>query len=143
MRQLIGAALDRLSRGKLLALGAVAGVAGLGLLAALIGVLVIWRGWYDVAASRHHGLLVSWVLHTTMTRSVRTRAGRPTTLFAFSPEQVQEGFAVYDTHCAMCHGGPGVARASLANGMEPSPPYLLDAAEHWTPQELHFIIAAA
>ncbi len=141
MRQQIGAALGRLSRGKLVALGAVAGVASVALIVAIIGVLIVGGGLYNVAASRHHGLLVSWVLHTTMIRSVKAHAGRPGTSLAFSPEQVQNGFSVYDTHCAMCHGGPGVARAPLANGMEPSPPYLMDAAEQWTPQELRFIIA--
>jgi cytochrome c553 len=41
----------------------------------------------------------------------------------------------------MCHGGPGVARDAWANGLNPTPPYLIDSHSHWTPQELYWIVS--
>jgi mono/diheme cytochrome c family protein len=38
-------------------------------------------------------------------------------------------------------GGPGISRADWAAGLNPTPPYLLDAAREWSPAQLHFIIA--
>ena len=39
-----------------------------------------------------------------------------------------------------CHGGPAVARQQWVNGMNPAPPYLLDATRQWKPRELHWIV---
>lgn len=40
----------------------------------------------------------------------------------------------------MCHGSPGIARADWTTGLEPTPPYLLDAARRWSPAELQVIV---
>jgi len=34
-----------------------------------------------------------------------------------------------------------LARAGWVNGLNPSPPYLLDAALHWSPAQLEWIVA--
>jgi mono/diheme cytochrome c family protein len=49
------------------------------------------------------------------------------------------GFCGYEAHCVACHGAPAVARQQWANGMEPQPPYLLDATSKWTPRQMFWI----
>lgn len=120
-------------------LAAVAGAVAAGILALIIAALVIANGWFDVSASKGHGLLVTWLLHTTMIRSVRARAGAAP--IPFSPQQVEDGFRMYDAHCVMCHGAPGVARPEWVKGLTPPPPYLMDAARRWSPGELRFIVS--
>ena len=120
-------------------LSAVVGASAAGVFAAAVGVMIISFGWYDISASKPHGALTAWVLHTTMIDSVRARAKYASAPAQFSAEQVKQGFGVFEAHCVMCHGAPGVARAKWVMGMEPTPPYLLDAARRWSPAELRFI----
>jgi mono/diheme cytochrome c family protein len=106
-----------------------------------IGLCIVGFGWFDVAASSPHGWLVYWVTHTTMIRAVETEARTITAPKNFTAAQVARGFRAYDSECVMCHGGPGVARAAWVSGVNPPPPYLLDAARQWTPSELKVIVA--
>jgi Cytochrome c, mono- and diheme variants len=130
--------LERLTRYQVLVVGAALAAVAICAIAGIVGAGIIFGGWYDVSARKPHSLLTSWVLHTTMTHSIRTRAHYETA--PFSARQVREGFGLYEDHCAMCHGGPGVARPKWVMGLEPTPPYLLDAAQRWSPAELRFII---
>jgi mono/diheme cytochrome c family protein len=50
------------------------------------------------------------------------------------------GFCTYEAHCVACHGAAAVAREQWVNGLEPDPPYLLDATSHWKPRELFWIV---
>ncbi len=128
-------------RRQLIVLSAIGGAVAAGLAALLVVVLVIANGWYDVAASRGHSAPVAWLLHTTMIQSVKNQARNGPDDVEFSDAQVQQGFQEYDSHCLACHGAPGIARAQWTNGITPTPPYIIDAARHWTPKELHFIVA--
>ncbi|HLG87353.1 MAG TPA: cytochrome c [Alphaproteobacteria bacterium] len=116
-------------------LGWVAGLATVG----LVGLAVVQIGAYDVAASTPHSALVAWAVHTTMIHSVQLRSS-PHPAPQSDAERVAEGFREYDSDCVACHGGPGIDRASWAKGMNPTPPYLLDAARHWTPGQLFWIV---
>jgi len=118
----------------------------LGLLAGAVlfavgGITVMQAGLYDVAATSPHNPQVGWVLHNTMIHSVRLRADRPGPLPRYTPGQVEAGRGLYDAHCVVCHGGPGVARARWADGLTPTPPFLEDTAQHWTAPELRRIVA--
>ena len=108
--------------------------------AGLAGIMIVAFGVYDVSASKPHSAPVDWLLHTTMIQSVRARAGDAPAAAPFSAAEVRRGFAVYDSHCVACHGGPGVPRAQWSAGLMPAPPYLLDAARRWSPAELRFIV---
>lgn len=46
----------------------------------------------------------------------------------------------YETHCVACHGAAAVAQQTWPAGLEPRPPYLLDATQRWTPGELFWIV---
>lgn len=115
--------------------GAVAGIIG----EIAVAAVDISLGGYDVSASTPHSRLMAWGLHTTMIRSIQTRArgGLPDNAYG---TDVEPGFREYEAHCVMCHGGPGVARAPWVKGLTPTPPYLIDAPRRWSAGELDFII---
>ena len=117
-----------------LAAGAVGGVA-----VALGGFAFIKSGIYDVAAAKPHSKFTEWLTHETMIHSVRRHARGIAAPGSASAAQVRRGFCAYETHCVACHGAPAVARETWVSGMEPSPPYLLDATQRFTPSELFWI----
>jgi hypothetical protein len=97
-------------------------------------------GVYNVAASHPHTKLTEWITHETMIHSARRHAGSIEAPRIFSTRQVVAGFCAYEMHCVACHGAAAVAREQWVAGMEPSPPYLLDATSKWTPSELFWIV---
>src|SRR5215213_7759964 len=117
-------------------------LAGLGaaVLGALAAFVFIKSGLYNVGASKPHTTLTWWVTNETMIHSVKrhSRSVDPPPL-PFTPAQVSRGFCAYETHCVACHGAPAVARQTWVSGLEPSPPYLLDATHKFTPRELFWI----
>ena len=105
----------------------------------VIGLIVVYSGLPDVAASKPEGAVTSWVLGTTMEHSVRRRAA------GISPDlaraDLAEGAEHYAAMCTMCHGGLGnVPPSYIGLGLNPAPPALRDAAGDWKPGELHWII---
>jgi mono/diheme cytochrome c family protein len=118
------------------ALGAIVTLAALGLAA----VSVIATGSFDTRASTPHHPLMAWAVHTTLIRAAQRGGARVRPPRSFTVAQTEAGFRLYDRDCASCHGGPGIPRSPWADGMNPSPPYLLDAARHWRPGELYWIV---
>ena len=107
---------------------------------ALAGFGYIKSGIYDVAASKPHTRLTEWITHETMIHSVRRHASGIETPHSASRAQVLAGYCTYETHCVACHGAPAIAREQWVGGLEPSPPYLLDATSRWSPAELFWIV---
>jgi cytochrome c553 len=99
-------------------------------------------GVYDIAASKPHTKLTEWITHETMVHSARRHAEAAGIAppARFTVPQVVGGFCTYETHCVACHGAPAIAREEWVAGMEPSPPYLLDATSKWTPEQLFWIV---
>ena len=97
-------------------------------------------GIYNVAASDPHTKFTEWITHETMIHSARRHAASIEAPRRFTAEQVAAGFCAYETHCVACHGAAAVAREQWVAGMEPSPPYLLDATSKWTRSELFWIV---
>jgi mono/diheme cytochrome c family protein len=96
-------------------------------------------GIYDVAASRPHTKFTTWLTHETMIHSVRSHAKGIEAPGYATAAQVAAGFCLYETHCVACHGAAAVARRQWVSGVEPAPPYLVDAARKWRPRELFWI----
>jgi mono/diheme cytochrome c family protein len=108
-------------------------------LGALAGFGYVKSGIYDVGASKPHTKFTEWLTHETMTHSVRSHAKGIAAPSRFTAAQVERGFCQYEAHCVACHGAAAVPRERWASGMEPAPPYLVDAAEKWKPRELFWI----
>jgi len=96
-------------------------------------------GLFNVAASHPHTKFTQWITHETMIHSVRRHAAGIEAPASVSAAQVVRGFCLYETHCVACHGAAAVARQQWASGLEPSPPYLLDATSNWTAPQLFWI----
>jgi mono/diheme cytochrome c family protein len=97
-------------------------------------------GVFDVAASRPHSKLVEWITHETMINSIKRRAPDVAVPTHISTARAMGGFCQYEAHCVACHGAPAVAREQWVNGLNPAPPYLLDATQQWKPRELEWIV---
>jgi mono/diheme cytochrome c family protein len=108
-------------------------------LGALAGLGLVKSGLYNVAASHPHTKFTEWLTHETMIHSVKRQARAIAAPARFTPGQVAAGFCQYETHCVACHGATGVARQQWVSGLEPAPPYLLDAPRRFQPRELFWI----
>lgn len=123
----------------------VAMAGGAAIILGLIGVAglaTVFLGLFNTTATTPHNPVVAWAIHDTFIHSVRRRTANEaiTAPVSFTPAQVAAGFRSYVADCAICHGGPGVARASWVRQMVPSPPFVIDAARRWTPAQLYFIL---
>jgi len=108
--------------------------------AAGAAVAAVVAGAFDTAATAAWPQPVAWLIHRTMIDSVRARASSVVPPAGFTPEQVRAGFQVYDAHCAMCHGGPGVSRQPWVAGLEPTAPYLIDVRRLFSRPELYWVV---
>jgi mono/diheme cytochrome c family protein len=118
---------------------ALAWAVGLGTVGA-VALAVVCFGFFDTTASTPHPPLIAWATHMTMQNAVRRSAALMPPPPSFTAANAQRGFAIYDAHCAVCHGGPGLARAAWISGITPTPPFLLDTARQWTPNQLYWIV---
>jgi len=124
-----------------LILAAAAGAASVIFGGMIIAVLVLEFGWFDISAADAHMPIVRWFVHRVMIHGVGRRAAHISVPATVPAAVVAGGLCEYQQNCQMCHGGPGIARDPWANGLNPTPPYLIDAHCHWSPQELYWIIS--
>lgn len=121
-------------------LGVLAGVLGTLAVAGLIGLIVVYTGAYNVAATEEHASFTRWAFDTTFHNSVERRAEDIVVPEAVTPALLEVGASRYKATCQHCHGGPGVERAEWASGMRPRPPHLSEAAARWEPQEVFWLV---
>ncbi|SDF32379.1 Cytochrome c553 [Salipiger thiooxidans] len=112
----------------------------LALLGGLGGGAVVAFGLFNVSARAGHLPGVSWVLHTTFRNSVafRAHAEPPETLD--DAGMVALGARHYDSACRHCHAAPGAERSATVRSMNPEPPHITEAVQHWEPDEFHWIV---
>lgn len=113
---------------------------GAGTVAAIIGLIVLRGGFYNIGATKQHFPIVYSVLSEGMQYSVQNHASEiavPDNLGI--PEQLVRGAALYQANCVQCHGGPGVAPSRHGMSMQPAPGPLVDADLNWKTRELYWI----
>lgn len=120
-------------------LRAVSGALAVVLLLAVVGLVVVYSGAYNVAATEDHVSLVRWAFDTTFHNSVARRAPEPPERGAPGPDALAAGARAYRSTCQHCHAGPGVERSAWTSGMRPRPPHLAEAATHWKLGEVFWI----
>ena len=111
----------------------------------IVGVLCaigfIYSGIYDVSALQPDNAIVRWALHTTSDHSVDARLGGiivPPGLD--KPEMILAGGHRFARNCVVCHGGPGLKRTNVAQGLNPQPPNLfLATRKPWREEMFRFI----
>jgi mono/diheme cytochrome c family protein len=103
------------------------------------GLIFVYSGAYNVAATEDHTAIGRWLLNTAQHRSVAVRAGGMAPAPAFDSALVAHGFEHYRDMCVVCHGAPGVERGEFGQGITPTPPDLSEEAAEWSAQELFWI----
>lgn len=107
----------------------------------LSGLVFVYSGLYDIAATEPHWDLTRRALETVRTRSIQAHAKGiipPPGLLA--PDNVVMGTEHFAAHCAVCHGAPGVPKGDIAHGLYPPPPDLAVAAKTYSDGELFWVI---
>lgn len=127
-------------RKKALGLGAAVGAGGVLALLGAVGLVVVYTGAYNVAATEEHASFTRWAFDTTFQNSVERRAADVPPPESMTPEMIAAGATSYKALCQHCHAGPGVERAEWASGMRPRPPHLTEAAAEWEPREVFWLV---
>lgn len=104
------------------------------------GLVFIYSGFYDVAASDPHTRLGRWALNTTQERSLAAHARQAPEPVEVDSALLVHGFEHYDAMCVVCHGAPGIDRGEFGQGMTPTPPDLVEEADAWTARELFWVV---
>jgi len=104
------------------------------------GTAFIWSGYYNVAASRQHWDITTWVLKTIRDQSIAARASGIPMPNLDDEDLIRLGAEHYRTGCAACHGTPGQPNNPLYEGMLPRPPDLAYASYNYTARELYWIV---
>lgn len=109
--------------------------------AIVAGVLFIWSGLYNVAASSDHWQITNWVLERIRVESVDTWSsfvGKPPPLD--EPDLVSLGAAHFEGGCTPCHSRPGAPANAIAESMLPVPPPLSESLDEMATEEIFWIV---
>ncbi|MGG5889507.1 c-type cytochrome [Falsiroseomonas sp. HC035] len=118
-------------------LGLIAGAAGVLVVLGATGLIIVYTGAYNVAATEEHAAVTRWAFDTTFHHSVERRAATFVPPDGLTPTA---GAAAYKAMCQHCHAGPGVEQAEWASGMRPRPPHLMEAAADWELSEVFWLV---
>lgn len=121
-------------------LGIAVGIGASIALAGVVGLYVVYSGAFNVAATEEHASFTRWAFDTTFENSVQRRAQDVVPPSDFTPAMIAQGAHEYKEMCQHCHGGPGVERDEWASGLRPRPPHLTEAATHWEPGEVFWLV---
>ena len=104
-----------------------------------IGLIIVFSGVVNVAATEPDPGLVKWTFSTAMDNSVRYHAKDIAPPPLDDPKMIEEGFEHFNEMCVPCHGAPGVPRDEMGKGLNPFAPDLKEPVEEWSPAELFWI----
>jgi len=108
-------------------------------IACIAGVVVMFSGVINVAATSPHNPITEFVLGTTMDKSVHYHAKGITAPPLDDPGMVMDGFRHYREMCVGCHLAPGIAETEISKGLLPEPPAMQEVVEEWQPAELFWV----
>ena len=107
----------------------------------LAGVFVfIFGGFHDLTAIRQHPGWVFQGIGVARDTLVALDADDIPVPAGFEPAADPQNVALYQKHCAQCHGAPGLPPAEFALGMMPAPSNLAGAAQRRPPEEVFWFI---
>lgn len=104
------------------------------------GLLFIWLGIYNVAATAQHTTPVFALLELATQRSIARRASGIRVPPLTGRATIERGLLLYRAHCVQCHGAPGVAPEPFALGLTPPPSNLALKAREVQPAELFWSV---
>ena len=118
------------------------GILGAGLLVLMGvvgGIAILLSGAISTAATTPHSRLTHRILETGLRYSIGSSAEGIEVPSLTDAATIERGAACFSTHCAQCHGAPGIAPHAYALGMMPIPSNLAQSARDWSPNELYYV----
>lgn len=115
--------------------------ATLALGAGVLGVVVLYTGFYDISATHQHLRPTYQILKVGLREGIERGARGIDVPPLDDPALARRGLALYREHCLQCHGAPGVAPAPFALGMTPLPANLSYSAKTFSAAELYWTVA--
>ena len=115
-------------------------IAGFALLLALGGLALVYAGCYDVAATSGDPAPLEWLFETTRDRSIAAREDEAPAPPDVGATPAHTGFSSYHEMCVVCHGGPGLERGVIGQGLSPLPPDLADGPSALSDRALFRVI---
>lgn len=107
---------------------------------AAAGLILVYSGSYNVAATDGHQGIVSDGLNLMKERSIRAHSEDVSVTPPTDSVSLQRGYQAHDEMCVPCHGAPGVERGWMGKGMNPQPPELADVAGAYSHAELYWTV---
>ena len=121
-------------------LGAFLGLAGLGIAAALVGLIVTVSGVVPIAASSGHWPITEWFLQFAMRRSISTYSLGIEIPPLNDPQLILRGATHYEIGCRPCHGSPDIPLPQIPAHMTPHPPDLRHRINDREARELFYVV---
>jgi mono/diheme cytochrome c family protein len=112
-------------------------------LAIIGGVIFIYSGSFNIAATSPDPGLLKWALETTREASIDSRADnitQPDQSVLADPKTLRIGFEHYNEMCLVCHGAPGTDPGEARVGLNPKPPLLAEVANEIPTNEMFWVI---
>ena len=106
---------------------------------AILGIIFIYSGLYNVSAIPPETGITKWVLETTSDNSVEHHAKGIKVPDLNDSAMIKEGFARYKEMCQSCHGAPGKKETELAKGLNPPAPDLSESGQEMSAEELFWV----
>lgn len=113
------------------------------ILTLLGGLVFIYAGSYNVAATSQDSGFMRWLLATTREQSIERRAEDvipPPESDMTNPQTLRIGFEHYNEMCVVCHGAPGIEPGEARAGLNPKPPLLAKVAKQLSTKEIFWVI---
>ncbi len=88
------------------------------------GLIFVYSGWYNFAATVPHWHITFEAIQTAVDRSVAHYSQSVVLPSQKDGTLMDIGFRHYHAMCRLCHGAPGYEREEFAQGMYPKPPDL-------------------
>jgi len=96
------------------------------LVAAVLGGLIVYAGFFNISALAPDQAPLQWLLMTTRESSIRYHAKGIVAPEPTGPAQVDNGFRLFQAECAMCHSVRGFGAGIMSVGLNPPAPPLAE-----------------
>ena len=102
----------------------------------------VWYGLFDVSARVPHAAITLDLIEAVRDRSIVVHSRNVKVPSLDNPDLAARGASLFHEECRDCHGAPGVAAESFAQGLYPAPADLLsgDVQKEWKDKQLFWIV---
>jgi hypothetical protein len=109
---------------------------------ALVAVLYVWLGIYNVAATEPHWDITLSFIETLRDLSIDVRSKHIQPPNLNDPKLEKLGFPHYHEMCRLCHGAPGYPPEEFATGLYPPPPRMTSGKiqSEFSDAEIYWIV---